>query len=232
MRLNSERIQEIRRSLMGRTRKAYGRWFKHLHWSQDQIQDWLEQVSTDGLIEAREDLARWDPEKGSLDQWCWLKTKTIARDRLRKTTRRDELLESFVAETKTQPYSYDPIESLIQHQSDCRELKEASQILTEDQKEVLGLYYVRQLAVPRIARIIGCEIKTVYTILDRGRKRLRVTIKSMRSREADAETKLERRGNRVSLPQEERKGHETRPPPVRVKAKEEGRDPFRGEHDE
>lgn len=207
MRLTSETIREIRIGLMGKISVEYRAWIRALKWDHAKTQDWLEQVSVDGVMRCMDDIEQWDPEVSDFNHWCWLRTRTLARDQLRVFTRRQEIKEEFVREAAAEPYYVDSIDRFIQQAGDREELKNAFLVLNETQKQVFALRYISHLKVSRISTVMGIKSKTIYTLLDRARKKLKEAIEKNRELESLAEYKLLR-----SV--ESKSDKRSRPPPT------------------
>lgn len=174
MEIESDTLREVFRLVGGRLRKEYWAWYRSLRWSSHQIQDWMEQSCVDGLMAASANLDKWDSEKGDFFLWCYLKARTFARDRLRKAEKENVFLDSLAA-APTEA-SYNPIG---EYQADESMMVAFSQ-LSLDQQEALALYHLADIDVASIARILDCEVKTVYTIMDRGRKKARKIYEELR----------------------------------------------------
>lgn len=61
------------------------------------------------------------------------------------------------------------------------ELKGILDVLTPDQKLAFAFYYVGDFEIVEIAQALNCRPKTVYTLLDRGRKRAREVYRRLRA---------------------------------------------------
>lgn len=175
MRLDSETYRELRLTLIARLRRKYSRWCRRLFWSQGAIQDWAEDMVQDGLTAAKRDIAKYKPELSSLTYWCWLKTNTKARNSLLKAEKDAELKAQLLLEPEP---SYNPMEELLS----IHEVESLLKVLKPEQTEALGLYYYG-VEVEQIARIMGYERKTIYTLIDRGRKKLREEEARLRAEE-------------------------------------------------
>ena len=203
----SDTIRDIANNLKGRLWRKYSPWCKSLGWSHEQIQELLEDACTDGILAAEASLDKWDPEKSDIHYWCYLKARLIVRNRLAKAERRVGLIDDLV--TESSPVSYEPIDDFILRD----EMKGILAHLSPEQKEALSLYYLYEVKVNKIALIMGCELKTVYTLLDRGRKKARAYYQRLY-----ACTELESsaaKGQALSRYQQCQNGggQDTRPPP-------------------
>lgn len=165
--IDSDLIRELFRLVGGRLKRDYMAWYRSLEWSGSQVRDWLEQSCIDGVVAAMASLDKWDPERGDFFLWCYLKARTFARDRLRKAQREQEMMKRLAAEPLA--IDYDPQDIGFKD----TELLAAFEQLKPDQQEALALYYFCGMEVAAIARVLDCEMKTVYTIMDRGRKKAR-----------------------------------------------------------
>jgi RNA polymerase sigma factor (sigma-70 family) len=155
-------------ALRKRIRKAYIRSCKRLGWCENDCTDWIEEVCGEGLALAYDQRDQWDEERGGFTQWAYLKTRELARWELQRHQRTQSFEEPLLVCEETPCYRNSLGEYLLKD-----ELKGLLQDLTPDQKAAFGLYYVAEFEVPRIALLIGCSPKTVYTLLDRGRKKAR-----------------------------------------------------------
>ena len=161
----SDTFRHVQMCLMGRLYKNYSRSCKRLGWSHAYIQDWLEDISVGALELAIKDIEKWEPARGDFHLWVFLKGRMLARDSLRK----NENAQGLEDDIKTiQPTYADPIDEQIATRAEIESLLAE---MTPDQAEAISLYYWQGLQVREIARIMRCAEKTVYTLLDRGRKK-------------------------------------------------------------
>lgn len=186
MELDNETLREIRHIVGGRLRKDYLAWCKRLVWADWEIQDWAEQCATDGILAAQADIRQWDPSKGSFHYWCYLKAKTFARDWLRRSQKQRDSLDQFEPQVAD---CEDPIEELYSRYDERKALGQ----LKPEQQEVLALYYLYGMEVARIARILDCKEKTVYTILDRARKKAQENLEMIRLKDSRYEASRQNR---------------------------------------
>lgn len=208
---DSDKLRETFWIVNVRLSKRFSAWCYQLGWSRDTIQDWVEHVTADGIMAAQETLEEWDQERGNFHTWVALKAEHIGRKRLMKENRRAGLVDDLIALSPVM--TTDPIDENLNHQ----ELVAVLHALRNAECEALSLHYLWGLEVKQVARIMDCPIKTVYTLLDRGRKSALAEFEKIRR----AELKLEKTNHdRKDLSPRKEKGEELkdiRPPPSQKK---------------
>lgn len=105
--------------------------------------------------------------------WLARSTINICKNKLRSPwhKKRMSLEDPCIHETVSAYPSASPEEKAIQNDRDMQ-LLETVMSLPEKYREVIVLYYLEEYPVPEIAKILGKNISTVTTRLQRGRKRL------------------------------------------------------------
>lgn len=205
--MNVDRTENTLRILERKVQKTYARWCRALGWSRQDCLDWASEVSGEGLALAYSTQEQWDSEKGPFLYWAYLKTCLLAHRELERAdrTRLEEVDIVLVREVPQGEYRDSLAEYLLKD-----ELKGLLEVLTPDQKLAFALYYVGDLEVIEIARVLECHPKTVYTLLDRGRKRAREVYRKLRESNA---AKPRERPHRPQKRNKEKVDSEEEPPP-------------------
>ena len=208
--LETDKIRHLLNNLKGRVWKNYSGWLHFQGWSYDRVQEWLHDVCVDGILAAQAKIDKWDPERGDLHYWCYLHARTCARDSLRRANHYKAIRSDLIQEARERAQAYDPIDGMLERW----EVGEVLDCLNSAQKEVMSLYYLYGLEVPKIARIVKCAPKTVYATLDRARKKLRA-----HSLELVAQGKLPPRPEGAGSPRQSEavEQHDIRPPPTNIR---------------
>ena len=165
--LSDDEIFKIHKVLQ---RVIQGKYFKRcraLGWSKRDIVEWADEVSGEGIALALKELDKWDPERGNISVWFYLKANTQARDELRKEAALKRQGYDLTAEVPEK--SYEPFQSWDMLQALCCLLEDLSPV----QREVLVLYEYVGLNGGEIGGLLGLPPKTVYTHLDRSKKKVR-----------------------------------------------------------
>lgn len=200
-----DEIEHVFSAVKKLVRANYYRWCKNLGWSDTDILDWVESVSGEGLAIAYRQRYKWKKERAGLVQWVYLHTRRIAHQELEHFQKRRYVQSvskqglSLVKETLNTNFVGVPSptyrDSLGEHLLSGK-LDGLLKELTPDQQAALGLYYLAEFEIPKIARIIGCSPKTVYTLLDRGRQKARQLYRRLHSADQNQVTETPPRAHR------------------------------------
>ena len=204
---DSDKLRETFWIVNARLWKHFSTWGYQLGWSRDTIQDWIEQVTADGIMSARENFHDWDKDRGCFHTWVTLRAKHIGRKRLLKENRGASLVADLIV--LEPPTIFDPIKESL----DNTELALVLRAIHPAQCEALSLHYLWGLEVKRVARIMDCPIKTIYTLLDRGRKNALAEFEKIRRAELKLENKHRPQVLHVLSQTKDKGREETRPPP-------------------
>lgn len=171
--------EQALKTLRSRVYKKYYRWCRALGWSDRDARDWIQEVAGEGLAWSWARSEEWDETRGSFLQWSTMKTCLLAYRELEKAarTRLESTSLELVKEVATEPEYRDSLAGYLLRD----ELKGLLEALSPDQKLAFAYYYVGDFEVSDISRALGCQPKTVYTLLDRGRKRAREVYRRLRA---------------------------------------------------
>lgn len=169
MNLNDDDIGNIHETLKRVIRAKYYPWCRRLGWTKSDIFEWAEEVAGEGISLGLKDLERWDPRRGTVSCWFYLKTNTRARDELMKLESVKRGGASMVAEREPEAEDavVDPWKRILDHD----ELESVLSQLTAMQREVLVFHYYVGMEVRELSGFFGLPLKTVYTHLKRGREK-------------------------------------------------------------
>jgi RNA polymerase sigma-70 factor, ECF subfamily len=119
---------------------------------------------------------RFDPEKGSVEQWIFTLARSRIIDRLRKIQRLKKINTAISSEKEIEfsTTSVNPIESVEIAERQQQVLTALSQIPSE-QRQVIEMAYYQGLTHTEIAAATGLSLGTVKTRLRLGLSKLRVT---------------------------------------------------------
>jgi RNA polymerase sigma-70 factor (ECF subfamily) len=127
--------------------------------------DAAEDIAQEAFIKAYRELHRFRGES-AVATWLYRIAVNEARQYLRGQKRRVARWERQRDLAAAEP----PADSQT---DDPAPLTELLQELSEDQREALALFYLRELSLEEIARTLGAPVGTVKARLSRGRERLR-----------------------------------------------------------
>jgi RNA polymerase sigma factor (sigma-70 family) len=205
--LQEDDIEMIQDVLKSRIRTKYYRRCRRLGWSHHDIVDWAESVSGLGISVALYEIDKWDRTRGTIACWFYLRANSQARGELREleAEKRGGKIAELVQEVPEQ--SYEPFQDL-EVRDDVREiLRPLSQI----QREALVFYEYLGMKVSEISWILQCPAKTVYTHLDRARKK--ASLYKEREPNSGAFSRVGESNERDSQT-DGGHSHEIRPPPL------------------
>ena len=205
--LNDDEIRFVQQTLKSAIRVKYYKWCRSLGWTKRDILEWAESVSGEGISRGLDEIDRWDPERGSMTCWFYLRTCTVARDELRALSaqkRREPKYQRSVTEEDHE--AYNPFEAL----HDKYTLVEILENLKPVQREVLVYYEYIGLKVPEISLILQCPAKTVYTHLARARKKASLF---RNNTEGGQKRKRASKSEGADSQKDEAGPHSPRPPP-------------------
>jgi RNA polymerase sigma factor (sigma-70 family) len=127
-----------------------------------------EDVVSDTMMAAYENLERFDPSRGSVASWLF----TIARRRSTdEQRRRSRLWRAFSRHGADQDVAEDTLSEVIRSENAAR-LRAAIGSIPRGDREVLLLRYVADLSGPEIGEVLGISAGTVRVRIHRALKRL------------------------------------------------------------
>lgn len=123
---------------------------------------------------------RYDPQRGRVDAWLFMLTRSRSLDRLRSLQRVSKAVESSTEAAKTVPQAQisDPTEDVLINERRDRVLA-AMQRLPVEQREVLELAYYEGLTHVEIATKTGKSLGTVKTRIRLGLNKLRQVLDAL-----------------------------------------------------
>ncbi|MDG2614959.1 sigma-70 family RNA polymerase sigma factor [Thermoleptolyngbya sichuanensis XZ-Cy5] len=123
---------------------------------------------------------RYDPQRGRVDAWLFMLTRSRSLDRLRSLQRVSKAVESSTEAAKTVPQAQisDPTEDVLINERRDR-LLAAMQRLPVEQREVLELAYYEGLTHVEIATKTGKSLGTVKTRIRLGLNKLRQALDAL-----------------------------------------------------
>ncbi|HEY9883864.1 MAG TPA: sigma-70 family RNA polymerase sigma factor [Thermosynechococcaceae cyanobacterium] len=136
-----------------------------------------EEVVLDVFAQVWRTAARYDVDKGRVDSWLFMMTRSRVLDRLRtlqRVTKVTVASENF-AEIQTPTPGVDPIENVLISERHDRVLAALSQ-LPEAQRQVIELAYYKGLTQSEIAAQTNLSLGTVKTRIRLGLSKLRVVL--------------------------------------------------------
>jgi RNA polymerase sigma-70 factor, ECF subfamily len=153
----------------------YSRMIYAIAWkSLNSVED-CEEVVLDVFAQVWRIADKFDPEKGSIEQWLFTLARSRILDRLRKLQRLSKVTEAIDAgkEIEFPTVSVDPIEALAIVERRQQVLAVLSTIPLA-QREVIELAYYQGLTHTEIAALTGLSLGTVKTRLRLGLSKLKV----------------------------------------------------------
>ena len=151
-----------------RIKKKFRRWCRALKWSENDVLNWVEEVSAESLCVVQSRFSEWESfSEEKFQAFCVVQASTLARDELVKEGSRLKAEALYVEEAALHSYSHDPTLWVLNKLDAPKFLRELSEI----QRETLAYYYLCDFSVRDIARTQGIPDKTVYTNLRRARLR-------------------------------------------------------------
>ncbi len=127
-----------------------------------------EDVVSDTMIAAFEQLARFDPDRGTFGAWIF----GIARRRLADEHRRTARLWRFFSRQRVEPVAEEDALSRVIRSEQAAKLRVAVGHLSKRDREIILLRYVAELSGPEIGEILGLSPGTVRVRLHRAIRRL------------------------------------------------------------
>ncbi|WOB43445.1 sigma-70 family RNA polymerase sigma factor [Thermoleptolyngbya oregonensis NK1-22] len=123
---------------------------------------------------------RYDPQRGRVDAWLFMLTRSRSLDRLRSLQRVSKAVESSTEAAKTVPQAQisDPTEDVLISERRDRVLA-AMQRLPVEQREVIELAYYEGLTHVEIATKTGKSLGTVKTRIRLGLNKLRQVLDAL-----------------------------------------------------
>ena len=136
-----------------------------------------EEVVLDVFSQVWRTAARYDANKGRVDSWLFMMTRSRVLDRLRSVQRTTKvtLASENLAEIQTTTPGVDPIENVLISERRDRVLAALSQ-LPEEQRQVIELAYYKGLTQAEIAAQTNLSLGTVKTRVRLGLSKLRVAL--------------------------------------------------------
>lgn len=136
-----------------------------------------EEVVLDVFAQVWRTAARYDIDKGRVDNWLFMMTRSRVLDRLRSLQRvtKVTLVSENAAEIQTTTPGVDPLESVLISERRDRVLAALSQLPAE-QRQVIELAYYKGLTQSEIAAQTNLSLGTVKTRVRLGLSKLRVAL--------------------------------------------------------
>ncbi len=145
--------------------RRYTRSRMSLFSSRAEYASWLNSVTNHGLALAIKDRANFDPTQSSFAYWAWLKVRSIVRDDLAREARYFELKRA-LEQPAPQRDEFERV--LLRDQID-----RALTHLSQEQQEVISLFYEADLTIAEIAHLMKRQRNAVDALLFRARAKLR-----------------------------------------------------------
>ena len=139
-----------------------------------------EEVVVDVFCQVWRTAGAYNPQRGRVDGWLFMLTRSRAMDRLRRLqkTARAASASVEILLTRSPQMSSSPEEDLLISERRAQVLTALSQ-LPEEQREVLELAYYKGLTHVEIAAQTGKSLGTIKTRIRLGLKKLRTTLESI-----------------------------------------------------
>ena len=128
---------------------------------------WLEEVVGEGIALAFSQISEWDPEKGDLVHWAFLKTRRVIRSDLDSLSRQIRTFPLFEEDCGLSSLCRGPDHSMLLRQ----QLAEVMKLLTQDQRNALLLRYLFGLSISEVQEVTGREPKALYSLIRRAKER-------------------------------------------------------------
>ena len=135
-----------------------------------------EDVTVIALLDAVQNISRFDPSRSSLSSWLFGIARRKVQDELRRRRRRtavpasSQVSADSVAETSTDGDMAETLSSRIAAQQQVTAL---ARLLSSLEFEVLVLASVNELSAGEVGRIVGRSERAIHSILHRARKKAR-----------------------------------------------------------
>jgi RNA polymerase sigma-70 factor, ECF subfamily len=172
-------IAEGDRAALSQLYDRYARILYAIAWkSLNSVED-CEEVVLEVFAQVWKIADRFDPDKGSIEQWIFTLARSRIIDRLRKIQRLNKVNAAIVAgkEIELSTTSVDPIEAVEIVEQRQQVLTALDQIPLE-QRRVIELAYYQGLTHAQIAACTGLSLGTVKTRLRLGLSKLKVAFES------------------------------------------------------
>jgi RNA polymerase sigma-70 factor, ECF subfamily len=167
------------RNALSKLYDRYSRMIYAIAWkSLNSVED-CEEVVLDVFAQVWRIADRFDPSKGSVEQWIFTLARSRILDRLRKLQRLNKVSDAIAAgkEIEFPTTSVDPIEAVEIVERRQQVLTALSHIPSE-QRQVIELAYYQGLTHTEIATRTGLSLGTVKTRLRLGLSKLKVAFES------------------------------------------------------
>jgi RNA polymerase sigma-70 factor, ECF subfamily len=172
-------IAEGDRAALSQLYDRYARILYAIAWkSLNSVED-CEEVVLEVFAQVWKIADRFDPDKGSIEQWIFTLARSRIIDRLRKIQRLNKVNAAIAAgkEIELSTTSVDPIEAVEIVEQRQQVLTALDQIPLE-QRRVIELAYYQGLTHAQIAACTGLSLGTVKTRLRLGLSKLKVAFES------------------------------------------------------
>jgi RNA polymerase sigma-70 factor (ECF subfamily) len=137
-----------------------------------------EELAQETFLAAWRQRERFDPARGALSTWVYVIARSRALNELDRQRRQPQRLDGR-AENGTDPVDAiadDPArtdpERLAERGQQMAQLRRALQLLSDDDRLAIALFYVQAMTVAEAAEVLGCTAGAYRTRLSRARQRL------------------------------------------------------------
>jgi RNA polymerase sigma-70 factor, ECF subfamily len=172
------KIAEGDRTALSQLYDRYARMIYAIAWkSLNSVED-CEEVVLDVFAQVWKIANRFDPNKGSVEQWLFTLARSRILDRLRKIQRLNKVVTAAIADGKeieSAASSVDPLEA-VEIAERRQQVRAALARIPPEQRAVIEMAYYQGLTHVEIAAATGLSLGTVKTRLRLGLSKLRVGI--------------------------------------------------------
>lgn len=159
-------LYKARRVLTGRLYNENRRW-AYLFCDHEDFRQWVMSAVNEGISIALDDGEHFDPTKGDLIHWCYLKARKVA-DRDIRQERRHRKAEQSALETGPEPEK-DP----FAHYLLTDQLVEILEEITQEQKQALSLVYLMGFSHEQTAYLLKRQRNAIDALIFRAKKKSR-----------------------------------------------------------
>lgn len=136
-----------------------------------------EDVAQEAMLRLWKIAPDWEPERARVSTWLYRVTANLCTDRLRRGGR------SVALEAVAEPEDDQPgAAAMLQGQARMAALRDALADLPARQAQAVALRHLEELSNPAIAEIMGESVRTVESLIARGKKSL---IERLRGRKSE-----------------------------------------------
>lgn len=146
--------------------------FRYLYFRLNQNEELAEDLCETVFLKALKHLPDFDENKGTFKAWLYAVARNSVNDYYRqKPTVSLSQNPDLIADGPNRE------ENLLQEKEDQNDLKEALNLLTDEQKQVLTLKYIEEMPYEEIAKILNKREDAVRAVSHRALKRLKKILK-------------------------------------------------------